>query len=320
MIIREIRAEAARVLRAAVSAIGKPVTLTPSLDSDCLLAWVLRKNRAWLLAHDDVALTPGEKQQFESCLRRRLAGLPLAYITVYKEFFGYNFAVTPDVLIPKPDTELLVERALFFAEKCCARLPHEQLQFADVCTGSGCVAISVLAALFQTHVDQSRFAEVLPRLTFFATDISFSALSIAKKNADALLDNAVRNHMVFLQSDLLDMLDCGRHDKKSLFDVIMSNPPYVPSDVADMLLADGRSEPRLALDGDENGSVDGLGIIRRLIPQVWLHLKKDGWFLLETGEYNAAAAAELLEKQGFADVQIFADMAGLPRVIQGRHP
>lgn len=322
MTIHDIRVEAIKQLH----------TPTPQLDVDVLLQYVTGHSRSWLLAHNDECIDDFcTEKDFFTLIKKRSTGLPIAYITNSKEFYGYDFYVTPDVLIPKPDTELLVEMAIDHLLKMdkkfstqSKKASNKAIQFADICTGSGCIAISVLKSL---HTQ-------LP-IECYCTDISEPALTVAQKNAKKLLPNLTHSsslsdmltssHISFLRGDLcVPLKENGLYD----IDIIVSNPPYVPANITNKLLADGRSEPRLALDGDatcdKNGVLnyqsvteDGMAVIRRLVPQVYGLLKKDGIFLIETGEYNADKTARLMEKQGFCKVKTFYDMAGLKRVTCG---
>ena len=243
---------------------------------------------------------------FAKLLFRRADGMPVAYLTGRKDFWKSTFEVSPAVLIPKPDTELLVELAAKLVEERAHAQP-ETLNIADICTGSGCIGISV----FQEALDLQIKPE---KLNFTLTDVSKAALDIAEKNARIILGENSRS-IRFVQGDLLEPFLAGTKAPQH-FDIILSNPPYVPSSVTDELLLDGRSEPRLALDGGK----DGLDILRRLIPEVWQALNKNGILLIETGEYNAAQTAALLKEAGFADVQTFDDLGGQPRVTQARKP
>ena len=396
------------------------VRQSPQLDADLLLCHVLGVTRTWLFLHDDVVLTEAQEVAVMDAVEKRLSGLPVAYITGVKEFYGRTFAVTPDVLIPKPDTELLVEKAVSYAKsKITERMSGaslgvgRQFRFADICTGSGCIAVSVIAELFAefgSHIFDSgdsanyglaessgqggtdalgkadAFGRALAdaKLEFIhadATDISAAALSVARKNAEFLLGGAALRSLRFFEGDLCRPLmaggssksapcggDCAARsgvpqsagggtfvcmssasDGKSCpkYDMVLSNPPYVPADVTDELLKDGRGEPRLALDGDTDtalggelargGSVcatdgvrcdspdgetssekssDGLAIIRRLILQVKEILLPGGVFFMETGEYNAEKAAEYLSKCGFTDIVIHRDLAGQLRLVE----
>ena len=281
-------------------------TTTPELDAALLLAHVFgcTKNDLLLRASDKVSAE--DTLAFAKLLFRRADGMPVAYLTGRKDFWKSTFEVSPAVLIPKPDTELLVELAAKLVEERAHAQP-ETLNIADVCTGSGCIGISV----FQEAIDLQIKPE---KLNFTLTDVSKAALDIAEKNARTILGENSRS-IRFVQGDLLEPFLAGAKALQQ-FDIILSNPPYVPSSVTDELLLDGRSEPRLALDGGK----DGLDIIRRLIPEVWQALNKNGILLIETGEYNAAQTAALLKEAGFADIQTFDDLGGQPRVTQARKP
>lgn len=330
---------------------GKAISSTPQLDADCLLAWVLNKERSWLFAHSQEDLSQEDEVGFFTAIEKRLEGLSVAYITEKKEFFGYDFLVTPAVLIPKPDTELLVEHGIAFLNplldgdfarfNSCGKLVGNKggnIRIADICTGSACIAVSVLKYLYDNLPNKN----LLSLVNCDATDISPTALAIARHNADTLLPASVRKSLTFFEGDLLAPL-C----EQGSYHLIMSNPPYIPSHLVDELLADGRNEPRLALDGDvfqelmtskvtaqrvstitqagahtssRENLTDGLAIIRRLIPQVWDALFPGGVFLLETGEYNAKDAALLMTKIGFSNIIAYEDLGGQPRLTYGQKP
>lgn len=300
---------------------------TPALDTNCILEHILQKSQTFLLVHCGAELSSDEQKQFESALVLRRTGLPVAYITGHKEFYGLDFLVTPDVLIPKPDTELLVEHAVSAASGILAGGQAAPYRIADICTGSGCIAVSVLHEILRDpQIPENNKKSV----SMTAADISRTALSVAQKNARNLLypDATIS----FFQGDLLNAVP-----ETGQFNMILSNPPYIPADEVTELLKDGRSEPRLALDGDTDSAIsaatpagsssvpgsisaahDGLAIIRRLIPQAYQRLLSGGIFLIETGEYNAEKTAGLMKKAGFTDVQIFKDLAGQLRLTQGR--
>ncbi len=362
---------------------------TPQLDADLILCHVLGVSRTWLFLHNDDVLTTEQEAVVESALEKRLGGLPVAYITGEKEFYGRTFFVTQDVLIPKPDTELLVEKAVAYAKAALgavARASSEaersrlgadsgagdevgrQFRFADICTGSGCIAISVLAELFAELSGQGGPAgDAFARVLVDATDISAAAIAVARKNAETLLGREGASSLQFYEGDLCAPLvtagarvagESGARaaNPPAKYDMVLSNPPYVPATVTDELLKDGRGEPRLALDGDTDSAVlgelaetcagidaalsgdaarvgtaraesrgfqaasretgDGLAIIRRLIPQVKEILLPGGVFFMETGEYNAEKAAEYLSKCGFTDIVIHRDLAGQLRLVE----
>lgn len=247
-------------------------------------------------------------------IAKRETGLPIAYITGHKEFYGFDFIVSPDVLIPKPDTEILVERAVqVILDKIKKGTDNTRLSVCDMCTGSGCIGISVAKILKEVHRIPE---EAMPLFTL--VDISTEALTIAEKNIIRLIDYS---GITLVHSNLFQEVPLN-------FDVILSNPPYIPHSMVDKLLQDGRSEPRLALDGDVSidGSKafnpqtnelldDGLEIIRNLIPQAKNHLKIDGIILMETGEYNAKEAASLGETASFKSI-IHKDLEGDLRMVE----
>lgn len=272
---------------------------TPLLDFDCLLCNILKKTRSWLIAHDDFIISENDFSKLQNDCALRQTGLPVAYITNHKEFYGFDFYVDKNVLIPKPDTELLVEKTI----EIITSKKKDTFYFADICTGSGCVGLSII----KTIIENSDKANIF--LT--ASDISEDALNVAIKNSQQLLSaDVIKKQITFSQSDLFNSID------KS-FDLIVSNPPYVPAKVVDELLQDGRNEPRLALDGDIGTETNGMTIISKLIPQAYDHLFSDGTLIIETGEYNAEQSAELMKKNNFTNIEIFKDLSGLLRVVKG---
>ena len=278
------------------------VAQSPVLDANILLCHFLNLSKTALICNDSRILKETELDTIQQGIEKRLSGLPVAYITNHKEFFGYDFYVDQNVLIPKPDTELLVEQALLAVDKALSTAPEKKADYkiADICTGSGCIAISVLKTLFQKYRASIKVA---------ASDISKAALVVAEKNADTLLSQEERQNISFYQGDLFQAFSSSENQK---FDMILSNPPYVPTNLTEELLSDGRSEPRLALDGDS----DGLGIIRRLVEEAKNHLKEGGVFFLEAGEYNVEEAGKCLLNVGFTDIFIHKDLAGLLRLVE----
>ena len=271
---------------------------SPALDVSCFLRFILNCDNTYLLLHHKDFLSPEQEVQYFSFLENRKTGRPVAYITGKKEFYGFDFAVSPDVLIPKPDTEILVEHAI----SAISKTKKEKIRVCDMCTGSGCIGISV--------------AKNTPeKIEFTLADISRDALQIAKKNAATI---APEKNIKFLESNLFQNFNA--QDK---FDFILTNPPYIPSNLVEKLLCDGRSEPRLALDGDVNPASnsseknDGLGIIRNLIPEMKKHMNQGGIFFMETGEYNAEEASKIAEENGFCEIEILKDLEGQLRVVKG---
>ncbi len=258
------------------------------LDAPLLLAHVLGCERAALLAHPQRPLTPVQSAEFRALVERRANGIPVAYLTGERAFFDLTLIVTPDVLIPRPETEHLVERALAWA-----RIREGSPRIADVGTGSGAIAVTL--------------ARHLPGARVWALDASRAALGVARRNAARYgLGERIR----FVQADLLGPLLGAR----GAFDLIVANLPYVPTSALEAL-AVMHHEPRLALDGGP----DGLTLIRRLLAQVPRVLAADGLLLLEIeatqGERAAALAAEALPG---ARVTVHADYAGHDRVVSAQ--
>lgn len=271
-------AVASRRIAAAIGLDGREARL----EARVLASFAWGVTPAWLIAHDTDALTAEQASTFDALLARRLAGEPIAYVTGVREFFGRPFMVTPDVLIPRPDTELLVERAL-------ACLPPDRpADVLDLGTGSGCVAITL--------------ALQRPEASVVAVDRSPAALTIAARNAAAL-----GARVEFLESDWLAAL-AGRR-----FDIIVSNPPYVAATDPHLARGDVRFEPVSALAA---GS-DGLADLRRLVAAAPDHLRPGGRLLLEHGCDQASAVRALLETRGFRQVAHWDDLAGFARVTGG---
>ena len=284
---------------------------TPELDADVLLMSVTGRDRTALLFKGDQPLGEAEEADFRAYVKARSTGLPVAYITGHKEFYGYDFLVTPDVLIPKPDTEILVEKALtFVGEKLSAR-QDRILTLCDMCTGSGCVGLGVALA--------ARDGGVLARddaLALTLCDISGAALDVARSNADSLCPPSMRRKVKLVRTNLFQAV-------AGSFDIITANPPYIPAGEVEGLLADGRNEPRLALNGDidlfgnATGEGDGLGVMRNLVPQAVEHLAPGGVLLVEAGEYNAEMSEYLFRSAGLKDTGISRDLSGQLRCIYG---
>jgi release factor glutamine methyltransferase len=291
MIIREALAEA--------SAAG-----TSALDASLLLASILNTSRSSLIAADSRPLDETSLAAFRALVKRRLAGECVAYIVGIKEFYGLDFQVTPAVLVPRPDTETLVEAALGVISKpvrvldCMRRtvgsetntLPKQQPLVVDLCTGSGSVAVALKHAV--------------PELEMWAADISAEALAVARANADRLLPpDAIH----FCHGDLFQALPPAPHS----FHLIVSNPPYVPTAEIAGLAPEVRGEPLLALDGGD----DGLSVINRIISGAPQFLCPGGSLLLEADPRQMERIAALLQQAGFADIQTRRDLSGQERVI-----
>ena len=252
------------------------------IEIQCLLQAVLQVNRAWLLAHPEKVLDSEPYAQYMAWFERRLAGEPIAYLLGQREFYGLNFKVTNATLIPRPDTELLVEQAL-------AQLP-ERGTLLDLGTGCGAIALSI--------------AHARPDVKITTVDVSGEALAVANENAQRL---HIRN-LRLLCSDWFAALE------DASFDLVVSNPPYIATQDAHLLQGDLRFEPYTALAS----GVDGLDDIRSITAQAKAHLNKGGWLLLEHGYDQAARVRDLLRLAGFTEVSSQTDLAGIERVTGGR--
>ena len=254
------------------------------IEVQCLLQAVLQVNRAYVFTHPERILSDAESLRYHELFARRLHGEPVAYLLGEREFFGLNFKVTPATLIPRPDTELLVELAL---EKIPQHFPCLLL---DMGTGSGAIALSI--------------AYARPMAEVWAVDFSDAALQVARENQRRLkLAN-----VTFVQSDWFAALD------QQCFDMIVSNPPYIASEDVHLAQGDVRFEPLTALAS----GADGLDDIRRITSQALQHLNPQGWLMFEHGYNQAAQVRELLQKMGFQEVFSARDLAGIERVTAGR--
>jgi release factor glutamine methyltransferase len=242
-------------------------------------------DRAWLITHDDEALSESAALAFNALCQRRLAGEPLAYIVGSKSFFGLDLEVDKRVLVPRPDTETLVEWALE-----CAPTVDKAMSVLDLGTGSGAIALAI--------------KHLRPAWQVIALDASADALVVAQNNAKLLNLN-----VNFLQSSWFDALSTPQKPK---FDIIVSNPPYIVEGDAHMAVL--AHEPKQAL----TSGADGLDDIRQIITQAPHFLSKNSWLFLENGYDQAAAVRDLLTKRGFVQVQSKLDLAGIERCSGGK--
>ncbi|MBS0565921.1 MAG: peptide chain release factor N(5)-glutamine methyltransferase [Proteobacteria bacterium] len=254
-------------------------------EAELLLQYTLRVDRAWLFAHADDEVAAVLAGQFRCHVSRRAEGEPIAYITGRREFFGLDLVVTPDVLVPRAETELLVEAAL-------ERIAHDaRARIADLGTGSGAIALAL--------AHERAHARVL------ATDASAAALAVARANAQRL----ALGNVEFAQGEWCAALGAG------VFDLIVSNPPYIALGDAHLEQGDLRFEPALAL----SSGADGLDAIRIIARDARRHLAPGGWLLFEHGWDQGAAARGILAALGYAEVATLADLEGRDRVSQARH-
>ena len=276
--IAAVMKEAGRVLDAA----GVPEARR---EAGSLLSFILRKDRTFLISHAEDQVDENTLDQLREFVERRATGEPLQYITGVQDFYGREFRVTPDVLIPRPETELLVEAALQLAGDFDAPL------ICDVGTGSGCIAITLLCELVHAHAT--------------AIDKSAPALEIARLNAKNL---SVADRARFVVSDCFSSLDSHAHE----FDLIVSNPPYVAAAALAGLQREVRDhEPVVAL----SPGPDGLSIIRRLIDEAPAFIKPGGHMLLEIGFDQGEAVTRLVADSAWALREIRPDLQGIPRIV-----
>ncbi len=260
-----------------------------SLDARLLLEYVCHTNRNELLVYGDKNRSEFEAQVYQMAIDRRAARIPLQHITGEQEFMGLRFRVNEHVLIPRQDTEILVEEAM----RCLA----DGMRILDLCTGSGCILLSLLK--------YSNECEGI------GIDISDKALLTARENASALQLDAV-----FLEGDLFAPLEnyVSSKTKDRLFDIVVSNPPYIETEEIKVLMPEVREhEPLLALDGGE----DGLSFYRKIIKKAPEYMRKGAHLFLEIGCKQGEAVRTLMQEAGFSQIQILKDYAGLDRVVFG---
>lgn len=258
-------------------------------EAGSLLAEVLKCDRSFILSHAEDAVSEEQAERFRQFLERRAQGEPLQYITGHQEFYGLDFEVTPAVLIPRPETELLIETALKLFPGS-----DNSIFVCDVGTGSGCIAVTLL--------------HELPHARVLAIDISPAALEIAKRNAAS---HAVTERIEFVESDCFAALNT-QDARQSHFNLIVSNPPYVEEGAIAGLQREVRNfEPRAALAA----GVDGLDVVRRLLIEAANFLATGGYFLFEIGFDQAAAVEQLIDPKIWRLIEICEDLQCIPRTV-----
>lgn len=256
-----------------------------ALDARLLLEFVCRTDRNTLLAHGDREVAAEECERYRNLIERRAAHVPLQHLTGEQDFMGLTFAVNKNALVPRQDTEVLVEEAM--------KQIHDGMRILDLCTGSGCILLSLL--------HYSNDCEGV------GTDLSPLALALAEKNYERLRQKRPEMKARFLEGDLFAALE-------ERFDIIVSNPPYIETDVIGTLMPEVRAhEPLMALDG----GTDGLVFYRRIAEQAGAYLNGGGMLFFEIGCGQAEAVCGLMEKAGFCEITVVKDFAGLDRVVYG---
>jgi len=288
-------------LNFATTRLGTYQVPSPRMNAELLLMFSLGCDRAYLFAHPERELSADEAGQYDVVLAERARGVPAQYITGHQEFWGMDFIVTPSVLIPRPETEHVIETVLelqgsasgiFRRPALESRTPDAGLRIADVGTGSGCIALALAKELLQAEI--------------YATDVSSAALEIARANAARL---QLESRIQFREADLL----VGSAD--DFFDFIVSNPPYVgESEAEEVQLEVRKFEPRNAVFAGPTGTE----VIARLIPQAYAALKPGGWLVMEISGSIADATKQLL--LNWNEVATVPDLQSIPRVVRAQKP
>ena len=264
-------------------------------DAVLLLCHITGQNSGYIMLNGHETMDMKAENLYQEYLRRRQTGEPLQYILGSWDFMGQTLNVDRRALIPRPETELMVEKSFEFIRGC--ELPD--IRMLDLCTGSGCIAVAIASMAKAAGIG----------ISIIATDISPAALELAKENSVA---NGFGNVIRFINSDLFDGEEF--RNLKGKFDIIISNPPYIPSEEIATLEPVVRDfEPHIALDG----GIDGMDIYRRIVPQSFEFLRSGGALTLEIGP---VAVEEMLINTNFSDVQLIRDYAGLPRILHGIRP
>ncbi len=273
----------AEAMRSASQILDRARVPEPRREAGSLLSFILKKDRTFLLSHAEDQVADEFLIAFQETVERRAGGEPLQYITGVQDFFGREFHVTPDVLIPRPETELLVEAAI--------EVIGSEPFVCDVGTGSGCIAITLLC-----EINNARAV---------AIDKSSAALEIAKVNAQ---NQSVAERMVFLVSDCFNSVDKDEYQ----FDVVVSNPPYVSAAIIDGLQREVKDhEPLMAL----SPGADGLSLIRRLLLEAPAFLKAGGYMIMEIGFDQGEAVKDLVDESVWHLLEIRPDLQGIPRIV-----
>lgn len=259
----------------------------PIREAKSILSVVLEKDKSFIIAHTEYELNLTEENQFWSFIKRRANREPFQHIAGKQEFFGLDFIVTPDVLIPRPETELIVEAGVEILRDL------ENPNFCEIGIGSGCISVSILHEIKNARA--------------FGLDISEKALQIAEKNAE---ENGVLHRLNLMISDVF-----GELDNNKQFDLIVSNPPYVPIDDLQNLQVEVKDfDPHIALTDGK----DGLSIIRKIIETSPAFLKSGGFLIMEIGFDQSAKVRQMFDLQIWQEVDFFSDLQGIPRMLKAK--
>lgn len=256
-----------------------------TLKAKILLANILNVKKEYLLMHSEEEIKQEDKIKYENCIKELIKGKPLQYITNKQEFMALDFYVDENVLIPQPDTEILVEKAIEIA------VTTQKNKILDMCTGSGCIAISLAKKINNAQIT--------------AVDISNSALNVANKNA---INNNVENKIKFINSNMFNNIE-------EKFDIIVSNPPYIETETINKLEIEVQNEPHLALDG----GIDGLKFYKTIANNAFKYLNENGYLLLEIGYNQQNSVTQLLQDIGkYKNIETIKDLGGNYRVVIAR--
>jgi len=269
----------------------KDKACTPLLDAQVILCHVLNEDRLYIIVNRDRILTDEDVYKYNKLIEKRIKGVPVQYLTGRQEFMGLEFCVEEGVLIPRPDTEILIEKILDFVDE------NTRYNIVDIGTGSGAITVSL--------------AQFIKKAYIYSIDISKKALEVAMKNA---YNHGVMSRISFLSGDLFEPLE--NIDIKGKVDILVSNPPYIPTEEIERLQVEvSKYEPIIALDGGN----DGLDFYRDIIDKAPEYLRKGGFLALEVGHDQARRVIELMEeKDRYVDIQITKDLAGIERVVSAK--
>ena len=274
----------------------KDISDSPASDAKILICHCLEITQTQLALYGDEEVPEDKMKELEKLRQARLEGQPVAYLTGERGFYECIFKVSPDTLIPRADTETLVEEAIADITELCEE--QQEVKILDLCCGTGCIGISVAKVL----------SECFDKVSLTLADVSQKAMEICKENAKDLIEED-NIETCFVVGNLFEKI------KDSDFDAILSNPPYIASSVIPTLEKQVQFEPKLALDGGK----DGLDFVRQIADQAKAHLRAGGLLEMEIGYDQAEDSTQILEKSGYLSVEVIQDLAGNDRVIKGRN-
>ena len=287
--------EIKKLLQMGVDKLGEREYLNPTLDALLILCYLLNVDKSYLYTHGDRVVSEEIVDKFLYLIEKRKTGYPLSYLLKEKEFYDLSFYIEEGVLVPRPDTEILVDWVINTAVEVYGNQP---INIVDLGTGSGCIGITL--------------AYHLKDAVIYAVDLDEKALKVTEKN---ILRHNLNDRVVLCKGDMLEAIKALQLEEK--VDIIVSNPPYIPSEDIEELQVEVRGyEPRKALDG----GIDGLDFYRRIIPESKIYLKSGGILAFEIGYEQGNSVRELLVEEGFSSVEVLVDLQGLDRVVVGILP